>query len=112
MTESEVIFHRNERNDDTGNKARRHDDDKFWVVESYEARTTKAMIAAGAESIPTRVDGHLFKADGRQLIIFIAESSGIPVDFPTRKRATLSPEAIEARRLRGVELNRQQRVKT
>ena len=104
MTETEVIFHRGERNDDAGAKVRRHDDDPFWIVESYEARTTKAMQDAGAEQIHGRIDGHLFKVDARQLIIFIAASSGLVVEFRTRKRRQDS-EATKARlseRMRGM----------
>lgn len=108
--ESEIILHRGERDDDDSNKARRHDDDKTWVVESYEARTTKAMIAAGAEQIPSRIDGHLFRVDAKQLIEFIAASSGLNVEFRARKRQTLSPEAAEAKRRRMAEMNQRQRA--
>jgi len=109
--ETEVIFHRGERDDDACAKVRRHDDDQTWVVESYETRTTRAMQDAGAESIPTRIDGALFRVDARQLIIFIAASSGLVVEFRTRKRQTLSPEKVEARRLRMAEMNAAQRAK-
>lgn len=111
MTESEVIFHRNDRDDDTENKCRHHDDDTFWVVESYEAKTTKAMIAAGAEQIPSRIEGHLFRVDAKQLIEFIAASSGLNVEFRARKRQTLSPEKLEAKRRRMAEMNQRQRAK-
>ena len=112
MTETEVIFHRNDRDDDEENKVRHHDDDTFWVVESYEAKTTRAMIAAGAEQIPSRIDGALFRVDAKQLIEFIAVSSGLNVEFRTRKRQTLSPDKAEARRLRMAAINAAQRVKT
>ena len=110
--ESEVIFHRGDRDDDEENKVRHHDNDTFWVVESYETKTTKAMIALDAEQIPSRVDGHLFRVDAKKLILFIAESSGLNVEFRTRKRQTLSPEKAEARRLRMAAMNAAQRVKT
>jgi len=111
VTESEVIFHRNDRDDDAGAKVRRHDDDQTWIVESYDNKTTRAMQDAGAESIPTRIDGHLFRVDARQLIIFIAASSGLVVEFRTRKRQTLSPENAEAKRRRMAEMNAAQRAK-
>ena len=110
--ETEVIFHRGDRDDDAGAKVRHHDSDPFWTVESYEARTTKAMIALDAEQIPSRVDGHLFRVDAKKLILFIAESSGLNVEFRTRKRQTLSPDKAEARRLRMAAINAAQRLKT
>ena len=110
--ESEVILHRGDRDDDTGNKARHHDDDKFWVVESYEAKTTRAMIDAGAMAIPSRIDGHLFRVNAKQLIEFIAAASGLNVEFRARKRQELSPEKLAAKRARMAEMNRQQRAKT
>ena len=110
--ESEVILHRGDRDDDAGNKARHHDDDKTWVVESYEAKTTRAMIDAGAMAIPSRIDGHLFRVNAKQLIEFIAASSGLNVEFRARKRQELSPEKMAAKRARMAELNQRQRVKT
>jgi len=106
MTESEVIFHRGDRDDDAGNKARHHDDDPFWVVESYDNKTTRSMVEADAEQIHGRIDGALFRVDAKQLIEFIAASSGLVVEFRTRKRQTLSPEKVEARRLRMAEVRR------
>ena len=110
MNEQETIFHRGDRDDDTGAKVRHHDDDPFWVIESYEAKTTKAMIAAGAEQIPSRIDGALFRVDAKKLIIFMAESSGLNVEFRSRKRRqdTEATRARLAERMR--ELRQQQSV--
>ncbi len=101
---AEVIYHHRDRDDDASNKVRQCSDGQLWTVESYEARTTKAMIAAGAESIPTRVDGHLFRVDARQLIEFIAASSGLVVEFRKHKKRQLSEEAKAklSERLRGM----------
>lgn len=109
--ETEIIFHRGDRDDDAGAKARRHDDDKTWVVESYEAKTTRAMVDAGAEQIPSRIEGTLFRVDAKALIEFIAASSGLIVEFRNRKRQTLTPEKAEARRLRMAAINAAQRAK-
>lgn len=106
---TETIFHRDI--DDETAKVRHHDNDDFWVVESYEARTTKAMLDAGATKLPSRIDGKVFKVDARQLIEFIAESSGLIVEFRTRRRQQLTPEKQEARRLRMAAMNAAQRVK-
>lgn len=102
--ETEVIFHHNGESDD-GNKVRHHDNDNFWIVESYEAKTTRAMIEADAVRIPSRIDGHLFKVNAKQLIAFIAAASGLNVEFRNRKRAQLTPENAEKRRLRMAEMN-------
>lgn len=112
MNESEVIFHRGNHDDDTENKARHHDNDIAWVVESYDARTTRAMLDAGATELPSRIDGHLFWVDAKQLIEFIAAASGLNVEFRARKRQALSPEKVEARRRRMAELNQRQRIKS
>ena len=109
--ETETIFHR-DIDDDESAKARHHDNDDFWVVESYEARTTKAMLDAGATQLPSRVAGKLFSVDARQLIEFIAAASGLNVEFRNRKRQQLSPEKAEARRQRMAAINAAQRVKT
>jgi hypothetical protein len=90
--ESEVTLHLGTRA-----KFRHYDDDPFWVAESYDERITKAMIEARAERIPSRIDGHLFKVeDTKKVIEILAEISGIPVEFPTRKRRQDS-EATKAR---------------
>ncbi len=104
MNEQEVIFHRNDRDDDEDNKVRHHDDDTFWVVESYEAKTTRAMVDAGAIQIPSRIDGALFRVDAKQLIEFIAVSSGLVVEFRKHKKRQLSDEAKAklSERLRGM----------
>ena len=109
--ESEVILHRGDRDDDAGARARRLETDKTWVVESYEAKTTRAMMEAGAKQLPSQIDGQLFRVDAKQLIEFIAAASGLNVEFRSRKRQALSPEKVEARRRRMAELNQRQRVK-
>jgi len=108
---AEVIFHHRDRDRDDDNKVRHHDDDKTWVVESYEAKTTRAMIDAGAMAIPSRVDGHLFRVNAKQLIEFIAAASGLNVEFRARKRQELSPEKMAAKRARMAEMNQRQRAK-
>lgn len=94
--ETETIFHRGDRDDDYSNKARRHDDGQSWTVESYDNKTTRAMIEAGAKELPSKIDGKLFQADARQVIQFIAVSSGLNVEFRSRKRRQDS-EATKAR---------------
>jgi hypothetical protein len=108
---AEVIFHQRNRDDDASNKVRQCDDSGKWTVESYESRTTKVMIDAGARQLPSRLGGRLFEVDARQLIEFIAAASGLVVEFRARKRQTLSPEKAEARRIRMAELNAAQRAK-
>lgn len=101
--ETEIIFHRDIDDDDSA-KVRHHDNDDYWVVESYHARTTKVMIDAGATQLPSRIDGKLFKVDARQLIEFIAAENGLVVEFRKHKKRQLSDEtkAKLAERLRGL----------
>ncbi len=49
------------------------------------------MIEAEAQPLPTVIDGKLFEVDAKQLIQFIAESSGLVVEFRQRKRRQDSP---------------------
>jgi|GEM_PF-7023897 len=93
---AEVIFHHRDRDDDNSNKVRQCDDSGRWTVESYETRTTKAMQDAGAKQLPSRIDGRLFEVDARQLIEFIAASSGLVVEFRKHRKRQLS-EATKAK---------------
>lgn len=108
--ETEVIFHQ-DINDDTSNKARHHDDEQTWTVESYDPKVTRRMIELGAPVLPSQLDGHLFAVDAKMLIEFIAASAGLNVEFRNRKRQQLSGEAMAAKRQRMAELNAKQRVK-
>ena len=110
MNESEVILHRN-IDDDESAKARHHDNDDCWVVESYDARTTRAMVDAGAPERASAHSGRVFVVEARQLIEFIAATNGLVVEFRSRKRQTLTPEKVEARRLRMAAINAAQRVR-
>ncbi len=109
MNENEVIFHA-DRSDDESNKARQYSDAKTWIVESYSPKTTRRMIELGAPVTASLIDGHLFELDARQLIEFVAASSGLIVEFRNRRRAQLTPEQTEAKRQRMAELNARQRV--
>mgnify|MGYP001256910474 CR=1 FL=1 len=108
--EQEYIFHQN-IDDDESAKVRHHDDERTWTVESYDPKVTRRMIELGAPALPSRIDGHLFAVDAKQLIEFIAESSGLNVEFRNRKRQQLSAEAMAAKRQRMAELNAKQRMK-
>lgn len=107
INETEVILHRGDRDDAAGNKARRHDASERWIVESYEARTTKAMLDAGAIELPSRIEGKLFEVDAQQLILFIASSSGLIVEFRRHKKRQYS-EATKAKLAERLRSMRQQ----
>ena len=101
--DTEVIFYQGEPaerdngyfvasdSDDTS-KARHHDNDKTWTVESYDPRVTRRMVELGASEKPSRTDGHLFVVDAKQLIEFVAVSSGLVVEFRKHKKRQLSDE--------------------
>lgn len=89
---AEVIYHHRDRDDDSSNKVRQCDDSGRWTVESYEAKTTRAMVECGARQLPSRLGGRLFEVDARQLIEFIAASSGLVVEFRKHKKRQLSEE--------------------
>ena len=106
--EQEYIFHQDIA-DDSSAKVRRHDDENFWVVESYDTRTTRRMKELGAIEKPSSCDGAIFQVDAKMLIEFIAASSGLVVEFRKHRKRQLSEEtkAKLAERLRGM---RQQQV--
>ena len=108
--EQETIFHQ-DINDDASHKVRHMDDERTWTVESYDPKVTRRMIELGASAKPSKNDGHLFTVDAKQLIEFIAETSGLIVEFRNRRRQQLTPEKMEARRLRMAEMNAKQRAK-
>ena len=108
--EQEYIFHQN-IDDDESAKVRHHDDERTWTVESYDPKVTRRMIELGAPALPSRLDGHLFAVDAKMLIEFIAESSGLNVEFRNRNRQQLSCEAMAAKRQRMAELTAKQRMK-
>lgn len=58
----------------------------------------------------THADGKLFRLTAQQLIEFIAADAGLNVEFRARKRAQLSPEALEAKRARMKALRASQMV--
>lgn len=108
--EQEYIFHKDIDNDESS-KVRHHDNDKMWTVESYDKRLTRKMLDLGADCLANASDAQMFRLDAKQLIVFIAESSGLIVEFRNRRRQQLTPEKAEARRLRMAFLNAQQRAK-
>lgn len=105
--DSEYILHQLFGDDDSA-KARHHDNEEAWTIESYDARVTKRMIELGAQTKASKIDGNLFIVDAKLLIEFIAESSGLNVEFRKRKRQQLSESAMAAKRARMSELRSRQ----
>lgn len=97
--------------DDEAARVRHHDNETTWTCESYDNRTSTALVMAGAVEKPSLHSGRIFTVDAKQLIQFIAETNGLHVEFRNRKRPQLTPEHAEARRQRMAELNARQRVK-
>lgn len=98
--------------DDQATHFSQYDDQTgVWTLDVYHERHAKALMALGCKPLPsTHADGRLFALDTRQLIQFLADSEGIPVEFRSRRKAQLSPEALEAKRARMKALNAAQRV--
>jgi hypothetical protein len=96
---------------DEAQRARHHDNETTWTIESYDPKVSTALAAFGAVEKKALSDGRIFQVDAKGLITFIAESSGLIVEFRTRRRQQLTPEKQEARRLRMAAMNAAQRVK-
>ena len=119
--ESEIHLHRDapaERaggkfcipDDDTAPHFSQCDDESLWTIGCYDDRRAKVLGKLGAQPLPaTHGAGSLYRLTAQQLILFIAADAGINVDFPRRKKAQLSPEALEAKRARMRALNAAQR---
>lgn len=81
-------------------------DESVWTLDVYHDRHNKALAKLGHKTLSaTHADGKLYKLTAQQLIQFIAHDAGLNVEFPKRKKAQLSPEALEAKRERMKALN-------
>ena len=87
-------------NDET-NRAHHYDAEKVWTVETYNRRIGENLQRMGATEKPCLHDGKLFVVDAKQLIEFIAESSGLIVEFPKRRKPQYSEESLAKLRERG-----------
>ena len=96
--------------DETG-RVHHYDNDKVWTVETYDRRIGEHLQSMGATEKPCSHDGRLFVVDARQLIEFIAESSGLIVEFRQRRRKQLSDEQREHLRQRMTSVRNAQSTK-
>jgi hypothetical protein len=86
------------------------DESDVWTLDVYHDRHNKALVKLGCKPLrSTHADGKLYKLTAQELIQFIAHDAGLNVEFPKRKKAQLSPEALEAKRQRMKALNAAQR---
>lgn len=77
-----------------------------WTLDVYHDKHAKQLVAMGCKALPsTHSDGKLFAVDTRQLIQFLADSEGIPIEFRSRRKAQLLPEQLEAKRARMKAMN-------
>lgn len=92
--------------DDTAPHISQYDDETAWTLDVYHDKHAKLLGRLGHAPLPcTHADGQLFRLNAQQLIEFIAADAGLNVEFRSRKRAQLSPEALEAKRERMRALN-------
>jgi hypothetical protein len=97
--------------DDTAAHISQYDDDAAWTLDCYHDRHNRTLTKLGCKPLrSTHADGKLYRLTAQQLIEFIAADAGLNVEFPRRKRAQLSPEALEAKRQRMKALNAAQRA--
>lgn len=99
MHEQEYHIYQREP-DDTGNQAHHYDQDKTWVVETHDDRLASFLRGIKATEQPCLHDGRIFIVDAKQLILFIAEASGLAVEFKSQKKRQYSEEQREAMRQR------------
>lgn len=93
-------------NDQTPHFSQYDDEAGIWTLEVYHEAHAATLAGMGCKPLPsTHGAGKLFAVDTRQLIQFLAESEGIPVEFLSRRKAQLTPEQVEAKRERMRALN-------
>jgi hypothetical protein len=103
--ESEYSFRLGtDMNSDTVPMVRHCDDEAVWTVECYDDKLAKKMEKFGAIK-KLSIGGHLYIVDSKQLIIFMAEASGIHIEFKNQKKRTLSDDAKNRRSERMKKLN-------
>ena len=87
------------------------DESDVWTLDVYHDRHNKALAKMGCKPLrSTHADGKLYRLTAQQLIQFVAADAGLNVEFPRRKKAQLSPEALEAKRQRMKAINAAQRA--
>jgi hypothetical protein len=92
--------------DDTAAHISQCDDESVWTLDVYHDRHNRTLTKLGCKPLrSTPADGKLYRLTAQQLIEFIAADAGLNVEFPRRKRAQLSPEALEAKRQRMKAIN-------
>lgn len=92
--------------DDQAPHISQYDNEAAWTLDVYHSTHAKLLGKLGHTPLPcTHSDGKLFRLTAQQLIEFIAADAGLNVEFRARKRAQLSPEAMEAKRARMRALN-------
>jgi hypothetical protein len=94
---------------DTTDQAHHYDQDSTWAVETHDARLTAFLRSTGATEQPCLHDGRIFVVDAKQLIQFVAESSGLAVEFRSQKRRQLTDQQREAKRLAMAAINAKKR---
>lgn len=109
MHEQEYHLYQGIETDDTTNQGHHYDQDPTWVVETHDARLATFMRGIGATEQPCLHDGRIFVVDARQLILFIAESSGLAVEFRGQKRRQLTEEQRAAKRAAMATINAKKR---
>lgn len=100
MHEQEYHLYQGIETDDTTNQAHHCDQDTTWVVETHDHKLASFLQSIGATAKPCLHDGEIFVCDAKQLIAFIAESSGLAVELRHQKRRQYSAEQREAMRQR------------
>ncbi len=108
MNEQEYHLYQSEIADTT-DQAHHYDQDSTWAVETHDARLTAFLRSTGATEQPCLHDGKIFFCDAKQLILFIAESSGLAVEFRNQKRRQLTEEQREAKRQAMAAINAKKR---
>lgn len=113
LFQGEPVQHRNgaftQPPNDQANQVHHYDNERSWTVVSDDRKLSGYMESIGATEKPCAHDGRLFVVDAKQLIEYIAESSGLIVEFRQRRRQQLSEERREALRQRMATMNAKQR---
>lgn len=93
MNDESELYLTQTSNDDGNAHARMDGSWDRWLVDCYDDRIAQVMLNAGCNEVPSNIEGTVFSMTAAQLILFIAEQSGLNVEFRQRKRKVITEEA-------------------
>jgi hypothetical protein len=86
-----------------------YDGAAVWSVEAYDRRSEALLRSLGATQAQSPYDGAYFDCTPQQICQYVAGMAGLNVEFPKRKKRTMTDEqrARLAERMRSINRHRE-----